>query len=582
MLRDYSESSKQKILNLVSEVENEKLCDFTDWIGDRWTDFEEFTGQLNIRKYVNNVNAYHKKVIDKNNATKDSIDRIFSNVENVNNTYYNVFANIDSLLQQWNKYIVELQGIVSPSNGRFEATYIESAMKDILSDIEKDEIKCLRDKMVKDVGGELVFNEELIYEYVQKNPAEMTDAEQKLLIDILSDLKDVTATYEILATYGTDNLGVDVINSVAWLVDNTKYDSFTAVSAHYNEIYVNLLNYISEKGEDSNTFAASLIKASNGESTLEILGSKYSEKINEVFGGTSLAVYLAKYTTEHSEQYFVKLKASEEEKLKSAGKINKFNEYIKDRLNKKGYTDYDKKTSYYDKYGNEISKDDSPKFYKKQLTIGELKEQVSASVSLYDGTFNIGENGKVSVVVGRAEAHASVSAGFYVIGADGDRKFSPGVNAEVGASVTALEAAWEQQWFGNDMLGVNSDVKATVGKAEAKASIGAQVFDENGKLDVQLGGGASAELIGGEVKGSVGVNVLGGEVGVSGSVNYGIGAHADVGYRDGIIKCDIGASLGVGVSFGFEVDVGGIVNTVADTSSAAWDYISDGWNDFWD
>lgn len=564
MLRDFSDSSKQNILNLVSEVENEKLCDLTDWVGDRWIDFEEFTGQLNIRKYVNNANTYHKKVIDKNNATKDSINRIFSNVANVNNTYYNVFTNIDDLLQQWNKYIVELQGIVSPSNGRFEAAYMESSLKNILEDIEKDEIKCLRDKMVKDIGGELVFNEELIYEYVQKNPAEMTDAEQKLLIEIISDLKDVTATYEILATYGTDNLGIDILNSVSWLADNTEYDSFTAVSAHYNKIYVNLLNYIFEKGEDSNTFAASLVNLSNGRNTLELLGSEYSQKVGAIFGDTSLDVYLAKYTSEHSEQYFVKLKASEETSLssKNSGDFGDFNDWIKRKLKEKGYfKDY--------KEDDRISPD-SPKFYEKLLTIAELKKEVSGSVSRYDGTFNVGENGKISVVVGEAEAHGNVSAGFYVIGADGDRKFSPGVNAEVGASVTALEAGWEQQLLGDEMLGINSDVTATVGKAEAQANIGAQVFGEDGKLDVQLGAEASAELIGGELKGSVGLNVLGGEVGVSGGINYGVGAHADVGYRDGVIKCDIGASLGVGVSFGFEVDVGGIVGTITDTALAAW------------
>ena len=69
-------------------------------------------------------------------------------------------------------------------------------------------------------------------------------------IDILSDLQDVTATYEILASYGTDNLGIDFLNSVSWLADSTEYDSFTAVSAHYNRKYVNLLNFVSEKGEN--------------------------------------------------------------------------------------------------------------------------------------------------------------------------------------------------------------------------------------------------------------------------------------------------------------------------------------------
>ena len=65
MYRDFSENSKRKLLSLVSSVENEKICDFTDWIGDRWLDFQSWIGKLSIKKYINNVNAYHKKVIDK-------------------------------------------------------------------------------------------------------------------------------------------------------------------------------------------------------------------------------------------------------------------------------------------------------------------------------------------------------------------------------------------------------------------------------------------------------------------------------------------------------------------------------------
>lgn len=59
-------------------------------------------------------------------------------------------------------------------------------------------------------------------------------------------------------------------------------------------------------------------------------------------------------------------------------------------------------------------------------------------MSLYDGKFDIGDYGQIGVVVGQAEAHAIVSAGLYTVDANGEKKFSPGVNAEVGASVTAL------------------------------------------------------------------------------------------------------------------------------------------------
>ena len=212
------------------------------------------------------------------------------------------------------------------------------------------------------------------------------------------------------------------------------------------------------------------------------------------------------------------------------------------------------------------------------MTVAELKKSISANVSLYDGTFTndfLG-GGSVNVVVGNAEAHANVSAGLYVMGADGEKKFSPGVNAEVGASVTALDVEWEQQWLGDEIFGLNSDVEVKVGDAGAKADVGVQLYGEDGKPKPQFGASAKAEATAAELEGSVGVNVLGGEVGVSGSVSVGIGAHADVGYKDGVFKFDIGASIGLGVSVGAEVDIGGMVDTVCDTAESAWSGLKKG------
>lgn len=75
----------------------------------------------------------------------------------------------------------------------------------------------------------------------------------------------------------------------------------------------------------------------------------------------------------------------------------------------------------------------------------------------------------------------------------------------------------------------------------------------------------------------MGLNVLGGEVGVSGSGSVGIGAHADVGYKDGVLKFDIGASVGLGVSVGAEIDIGGMVDTICDTVESAWNGLKKGW-----
>lgn len=580
MYRDFSEKSKQNLIGLTNEVENEKLSNFTDWIGDRWYDFESWIGLLNIRNYTDNINLYHKKVIDKNNATKKSIEKIFSAVKGLDNTYYAVYNNIQENLTLCLNYIIQLSEIVSPVNGKFSTEYMAARLTQILKNINKKQLDCLRDEMIQDINGELVFDEELIYEYMKKSPAELSDAEQALLLEVISQLKDTVAIYETLASVGTDELGADILNYVSWLANSTEYESFTAVSAHYNDIYVNLLNYMSEQSKDANTFAASLINIGVGESVVSILGVENYENLKDIFGSDSFNGYVAKYVSEHSSQYFAKLEISENNTLKSSGKIGKLNDYIDEMLEKKNFRDKAKDTMYLDSEGNEIAKDDAPTFYKRQISLLEIKKKLEAKASLYEGEFDLGDWGELDVVVGEAEAHGSISAGLYVIGADGEKKFSPGVDAEIGASVTGLDVGWEKQLLGNENFGLNTDAGITVGRAEAKANATVQVFGDDGKLDLQAGVGAKAEAIAAEAEGSVGVNVLGGEVGLKGSVNIGIGAHADAGYRDGVLKLDIGASVGVGASVSVEVDVGGMVDTVCDVAEAAWDGIKNGWNSF--
>ena len=119
MYRDFSDASKQRLLGLVKEVEDEKWSDFTDWIGDRWLDLQYWIGSLSIKNYIDNVNEYHKKVIDKNNTTKEKINEIFDDVNEVDNYYCGVLKKDKEIILEMNKYLNELSSTVSPENGLF-------------------------------------------------------------------------------------------------------------------------------------------------------------------------------------------------------------------------------------------------------------------------------------------------------------------------------------------------------------------------------------------------------------------------------------------------------------------------------
>lgn len=124
MYRDFSDASKENLLKLVTEVEGENWCGITDWFGDRWLDFQGWIGQLNINKYLNDVDEYHKKVIDKNNTTKKTIEKIFTDVKYVDTSYKKILYNDFLILNQVYKYLGVLSTIVNPENGMFSTSQI--------------------------------------------------------------------------------------------------------------------------------------------------------------------------------------------------------------------------------------------------------------------------------------------------------------------------------------------------------------------------------------------------------------------------------------------------------------------------
>ena len=143
---------------MIGEVESENICDFTDWVGDRWYDFEEWTGRLDIKNYVTNVNAYHRKVIDKNNTTKESIERIFEDVAAVNDSYSSLFSRFKANLNAINNYLDTMNNTVSPIKENFNSEYITSKFDFVSSEINAVSAQRFRDELVQDIDGVSCYN----------------------------------------------------------------------------------------------------------------------------------------------------------------------------------------------------------------------------------------------------------------------------------------------------------------------------------------------------------------------------------------------------------------------------------------
>lgn len=94
IVRDYSTDMRNALLDLTDEVKNEPFYDVTKW--DVWYRLEDWFGLLSISRYKDNIDSYHRKVIDINGTTKRQLNKIFNEVDKVTNEYVTDMNSIKS------------------------------------------------------------------------------------------------------------------------------------------------------------------------------------------------------------------------------------------------------------------------------------------------------------------------------------------------------------------------------------------------------------------------------------------------------------------------------------------------------
>ncbi len=111
-IRDFSQSARQKMLNAVEEVHDEKWWDFTRW--DCWYRIENSAHLLNLSNYSNDVNTYYRKIIDINDSSAQELRKIFSDVDNVDNRYSKTIRNNKQSLAELRSSIDKINRSITP------------------------------------------------------------------------------------------------------------------------------------------------------------------------------------------------------------------------------------------------------------------------------------------------------------------------------------------------------------------------------------------------------------------------------------------------------------------------------------
>ena len=153
MTRDFTEAAKQKLISQIEEVtETSWWGKVGDFFGDRWLDIQSWTGRLSIQNYLDDVDAYHKKILDQRNTKIQEIETIFARVRNLDYSSGKSFKNTVDDMQQKIAAIRKVSDVISIPASSFTAVAIQDYFegKVTLSEVKQ--------------GGRDKFYEELVIE----------------------------------------------------------------------------------------------------------------------------------------------------------------------------------------------------------------------------------------------------------------------------------------------------------------------------------------------------------------------------------------------------------------------------------
>src|SRR5699024_2741096 len=102
--RDFTEETKQKLLSIVEEVENEHLLNITKW--DVFYRIEKYIKGLDFPTNENELNTYYRKIIDMEDTSKEQINEIFEQVYATDNSFS---KELDDLASKVNEINGELE-----------------------------------------------------------------------------------------------------------------------------------------------------------------------------------------------------------------------------------------------------------------------------------------------------------------------------------------------------------------------------------------------------------------------------------------------------------------------------------------
>ncbi len=157
MRRDFSETAEQSLKDLIDQI------DVKPW--EKWTDgiADFFILGLDIQNYLDDVDTYHKKILDKKDTDKDKLAEIFRDVRAVDAAYQSIFQTCCDHVKEQREYIEQLAACIDTQGLSFNVMSIVHRMSSVSAELTNSKVSFYLERLKNSEG-----NGEYDYEYLRE------------------------------------------------------------------------------------------------------------------------------------------------------------------------------------------------------------------------------------------------------------------------------------------------------------------------------------------------------------------------------------------------------------------------------
>jgi len=181
MRRDFSETAEQSLKDLIDQI------DVKPW--EKWTDpiSDFFLLGLNIQNYLDDVDTYHKKILDKEDTDKDTISNIFKAVRAVDTAYQSIFETCCDHVKEQREYIEQLAACIDTGVSFISSESMEKQMSSVSEGLSRSKILFYMDKFRNSEGnGE--YDYEYLREIMNADPNELPEELYVALVYVFNEM----------------------------------------------------------------------------------------------------------------------------------------------------------------------------------------------------------------------------------------------------------------------------------------------------------------------------------------------------------------------------------------------------------